>query len=339
MLTFNQLSVDEQETRLLELAKKSLSHWDIDGGLRLIKHRENAVYEVKTSRGERFALRLHREGYHSDQSLKSEFLWLEALRDFGIGVPTVIPDNDGNPFAHISVPSIPGDRQVDLLAWIDGEQIGSVDEGLDGDPQFIRKTYKTIGQVAAQMHNQATLWELPVGFERHAWDVEGLVGDTPFWGCFWKLSALTAQERNIVLTAQKVVRDQLIGYGQSRDTYSLIHADFVPENFLATDNKVQVIDFDDAGFGWHLFDLATALYFIQNDQGYDVARFALIEGYREFRSLPDGMIEQLPLFLAARSFTYLGWVHTRQHTETAEVLSPMLIELCCQTCRDLLNSQ
>jgi Ser/Thr protein kinase RdoA (MazF antagonist) len=189
------------------------------------------------------------------------------------------------------------------------------------------------------MHNQATQWQLPQGFERHAWDVEGLVGDTPLWGRFWELSALITEQRKLVLDARKVVRDQLIAYGQSRDTFSLIHADFVPENFLATDSKVQVIDFDDAGFGWHLFDLATALYFIQNDPGYDVARSALIEGYREFRSLPDVMVEQLPLFLAARSFTYLGWVHTRQDTETARELTPRLIELCCQTCRDLLHSQ
>ena len=59
---------------------------------------------------------------------------------------------------------------------------------------------------------------------------------------------------------------------------------------------------------WHLFDLATALYFIQDDLDYDIARSALIEGYREFRPLANEELAQLPLFTAARSFTYLGWV-------------------------------
>ena len=59
---------------------------------------------------------------------------------------------------------------------------------------------------------------------------------------------------------------------------------------------------------WHLFDLAIALYFIKDDPDFDIARSALIEGYREFRSLANEELEQLPLFTAARSFTYLGWV-------------------------------
>ena len=28
-------------------------------------------------------------------------------------------------------------------------------------------------------------------------------------------------------------------------------------------DRIKLIDFDDAGFGWHLFELATALYFIR----------------------------------------------------------------------------
>ena len=88
-----------------------------------------------------------------------------------------------------------------------------------------------------------------------------------------------------------------------------------------------------------MFDLATALYFIQNEPAYDVAYRALIQGYSEFRALSDEMPDQMLLFRTARSFTYIGWVHTRPNSETADSLTPMLVELCCQTCRDLLNSQ
>lgn len=339
MPEYHQLQVDEQEAVLIKLAEKALLNWRIEGDLRLIKYRENAVYEISTPTGEKYAMRLHRPGYHSDRSLYSEFLWLDALKDYGIGVPTVILDKNGNFFTRCSLPDFSLECQVDVLAWIDGEQIGSCQDGLEGNPKIVSDTYKTIGRVASQMHNQACQWEIPKKFERHAWDMEGLVGDNPFWGHFWELSALKDEERDLVLKTRDLVRFRLLDLGQSDDSYSLIHADFVPENILASGSRIQVIDFDDAGFGWHLFDLATALYFIQNEPTYDVTYSALIEGYREFRSLPDEMLDQLPLFLAARSFTYLGWAHTRPGSETANSLTPMLIDLCCQTCRNLIKSQ
>ena len=336
MQDFEKLPVKDQESRLLELARASLVFWNLDGDLRLIKHRENAVYELNTTGGECFALRVHRAGYHSDRSLKSELQWIEALDDYGVGVPAVIPTSDGNSFAKVSIDSVLEERQVDLFAWVDGIQLGSIEDGLGDDPDAIKHIYQTMGWTMAKMHNQALQWELPADFSRHSWDVNGLVGDNPLWGRFWELKALTAEQRDLIDRARETVRKGLDAFGQPNDAYSLIHADFVPENILVSGDKVQMIDFDDAGFGWHLFDLATALYFIQDDPGYHIARSALIEGYREFRPLADEAFEQLPLFTAARSFTYLGWVHTRQETETARELTPVFIDMCCQICGRLL---
>ena len=50
-------------------------------------------------------------------------------------------------------------------------------------------------------------------------------------------------------------------------------------------DALQVIDFDDAGYGWHLFEIATSLYFIRRDSIYEQARDAVIEGYRQLRTL------------------------------------------------------
>jgi Ser/Thr protein kinase RdoA (MazF antagonist) len=331
------LPLEEQEIRLLELAKASLAFWNLTGDLRLIKHRENAVYELNTTDGRRFALRVHRAGYHSDDSLKSELLWIEALNDYGVGVPKVIPTSDGKIFAKVSTGSILKGRQVDLFVWVDGEPLSTVEDGLVDDSAFIRHIYQTMGQTMAKMHNHATQWELPAGFTRQCWDADGLVGNHPFWGRFWELNALTPYQRVLIDRARAKVRQKLEAFGKSKEAYSLIHADFVPQNILVNGERIQVIDFDDAGFGWHLFDLCTALYFIQDTPGFDIARTALIEGYRELRHLSDEVLEELPLFTAARSFTYLGWVHTRHETETARELTPILVDMCCQSCERFLK--
>ena len=97
-----------------------------------------------------------------------------------------------------------------------------------------------------------------------------------------------------------------------------------------------MIDFDDAGFGWHLFELATSLYFITGDGIYPTARDALINGYRSQRQLSDGALEWLPLFLAVRGTTYLGWVHTRQGSVTAREMTPFLVERACTVADEYL---
>jgi Ser/Thr protein kinase RdoA (MazF antagonist) len=218
-----------------------------------------------------------------------------------------------------------------------GDQLGSIEDGLGSAPQQIHHTYLTIGQICGRLHNQASEWLPPADFERHHWDIEGLLGEQPLWGRFWELEALTDEQRELIDHARKEVRQGLLDYGQSTGTYSMIHADFAPENFLVNSDGVRLIDFDDAGFGWHLFDIATALYFIQDDPHYEVARSALIEGYREYRALSDQQLGNLPLFMAARSFTYLGWVHTRKGTQTAMEMTPVLVDMCCAAAKAFLQ--
>jgi len=91
--------------------------------------------------------------------------------------------------------------------------------------------------------------------------------------------------------------------------------------------------------GWYLFDLATALFFIQDDPNYELAKSALIAAYEVERPVADVGLAALPLFMLARSFTYLGWVHTRPGTETAKELTPMLVEICCSLAEAYLDGE
>jgi Ser/Thr protein kinase RdoA (MazF antagonist) len=205
----------------------------------------------------------------------------------------------------------------------------------------VHDTFHTIGSLAAQLHNQSCGWQEPAGFSRHAWDEQGLVGENPLWGRFWELAALTDEQRQLLITIRTQVASDLARYAADESNvsqYSLIHADFVAENLLVDGEKVRLIDFDDAGYGWHLFELATALYFEMEESYYPVARDALIAGYRCHRQLSEQQLSYLPLFLMARGLTYLGWVHTRPETQTAKEMTPMLIGKACQLAREYLKS-
>ena len=95
-------------------------------------------------------------------------------------------------------------------------------------------------------------------------------------------------------------------------------------------------DFDDAGFGWHMFELATALFWFRDEPDFSELAQALMRAYRAQRTLPDREIDALPLFTMLRGFTYLGWVHTRRGTEAARELTPMIVEIVCRLADEFL---
>lgn len=312
------------------IARGALPHWRLeDADLTLLKHRENAVFRV-TTQDRSYALRVHRPGYHSDAALESEHHWIGALADAGMAVPEVVPTAGGELFVTADIPGLAVPVQVDLFEWIDGRQFGSVESGVAEGGQGASEIYHTLGQVAADLHNCSAAWTPPPGFVRHAWDEHGLAGEQPFWGRFWELASLTGEQRRLLLAARDKAYRELAALPKQPDTYGMIHADFSPENLLVDKQRVRLIDFDDAGFGWYLFELVTSLYFIRGEPYFDEAQQALIRGYRTRRPLDDAQLELLPLFFLARSFTYVGWVHTRPETDTARELTPMLVDASCE---------
>lgn len=340
MTDFYSSTPDEQAERLKALCHAALTHWDCGPcDLKLIKFRENAVFAATAPDGSRYAVRVHRPGYHSDAELRSELQWMLALQASGFDVPEIIPTRNGAPFLTVRHAAVPESRQVDLFKWISGTQLGSVGEEASADAAELVRTFQTVGRLAGRLHNQACAWKLPADFTRHAWDADGLVGEQPLWGRFWELAALSPEQRSLIIQTRDRLRRDLGALDRSSAVYGLIHADFAPENLMVDGDRIRLLDFDDAGFGWHLFEIATSLYFHTGQPHYDAIRDATIAGYRAERGLSDEQLASLPMFLAARGTTYLGWVHTRQETETARELTPVLIDLFYAAAQDYLKTR
>jgi Ser/Thr protein kinase RdoA (MazF antagonist) len=332
MTDFYQLDAEEQAQRLSTLAELALSHWGVsDCTPRLIKYRENAVFEVRDRDGARAVLRVHRQGYHSDDSLESELRWMAMLREGGMAVPSPIApvqDASGSGYmVSVQTDQTPGDWQVDMLSWMPGRELGEVGVPLALDGRDVASLFESIGQCMARLHNLSTAWPQAATMQRHAWDGPGLVGSDPLWGRFWELQGLDAEQRKLILTIKDAVAADLANYGQSCDNYGLIHADLVPENVMLHERQVQLIDFDDAGFGWHMFEIATALHWLVEEPQFELMQASMLAGYQRERPLSTRDLDTLELFFVARSLTYLGWVHARSQTETAVEMTPVVIEI------------
>lgn len=310
---FDALSQDARVERLQTLAGAALSHWGLESaGLELLKYRENAVFKVTApSSGERFVMRVHRVGYRSDAELRSELQWTAALIADGIEAPSAVPTRAGELFVSVRHPDVPEPRQCDLLRWVEGSIIGSVEGGHVATAEEVRTNHYLAGRLAALMHNHGEMWPRPEGFTRLHMDFDGLIGSRPYLGPYAACPLLTPEQVELLDRAREGIRGALAAFGQTPDRYGLTHGDFLPENLLREGDKLRIIDFDDCGFGWHVMDIATSMMFLLGEPQYDDAFAGFVGGYRSVRALPDEHLEMLPVFLLTRAMTYVGWVGSR----------------------------
>ncbi len=298
--------------------------------LALLKHRENTVFQVThPTSGERGVLRVHRTGYQTAASIISEFQWMQALGDVGVRTPAVIPARDGALVITAQIDELPEPRLVDMIEWIQG-QPPAEDNLVD--------SFRTLGELHARCHAHVRQWTLPAGFCRQAWDEAALLdGQHPIIAPAWENWALNAEQRALVLECREALRERLRQWGKEPDRYGLIHADLMPENLIVADDGMHLIDFDDCGFGWYLYDPASALLFYYGQDFYPDLLNAWAAGYRSVRRLTDEEINELPTFLLLRCFYGLGWLHTRRNSDAAQLFIEPLIALTSAIGQDFLS--
>lgn len=305
--------------------ERALALWGLSAApTRFIAGRENRVYRVSTPQGD-FALRLKRPGYRSDAELLAELQWLEAMHAAGVQVPRPQPALSGNLLETIGV------QRVDVIGWLPGTPLGRsrAPLALADAPGVFRK----LGAAMAQLHEACDAWVKRVGFVRCAWDIEGLVGEAPVWGAFWQNPTLDAQTRALFETFRDIARKDLDRLAEGLD-YGLIHADLVRENVLVDGQELRMIDFDDGGWGFRLFDVATALFKNRHEADYDTLKAALLAGYRSRRTLDTTALD---LFVALRAVSYVGWIVPRIEEDGSGDRNLRYIEDARRLCSDYLR--
>ncbi len=319
---------DDRAQAMRAVAEVALRAWALDvTAVELISVSEKTVFKVDTRSGESLVLRVHRPGYHTLDELISEQRWTAALNDAGVSAPVPRHTADGRGYVGVPVPGTNEQRYVGLVEWVDGDTVQSVIEH-DPDAETLVFRFDQLGRMAARIHHAAAVWPIPSDFQRHAFDADGLMGDRPFWGPFWVLPQLSAAQRRQILKARAVLHRILSNYGKDHGAYSLIHADLHPGNLLINGDQLHVIDFDDAGFGWHQYELAVAVFAYQDHPLFNTIYEALIRGYRSVRALDDAAAALIPMFLLIRALALLGWIHERPELDHSRIL-PGLVELAC----------
>lgn len=283
-----------------------------DAAAELVRYGENTTYRVSDG-SHLLALRFARPGYQSRASIESEIAWMAALRAYGIDTPKVVAGRNGENVQEVLLPA-GGVRSVVAFEWVAGDPLPEV-QALD--------PWRRLGQIMAEVHEQSRSWSPPPGFTRPAWDLDALVGDSPRWGTPVPEGVWSESDRRAILAARDAVRERLRRLGSGQLRFGLIHADLGFENVLVQpDGTTVLIDFDDCGPSWYLYELASVLYPLEGTSGFHARRDALIAGYREGRLLAEEEVAELPTFLMCRRLATLGWTFSRSDTAHAQRQRP-----------------
>jgi len=301
------------DAQAIAYAKAALMAWDVPACTpRLIKNRENAVFEVVGPDGTRAALRLHRPGYQTDAAIRSELVWSQGLAQAGMAVPCPLQTRNRDVIAPVE----DAGRVASLVTWSEGEPLGEGGVPFTWAPDRQAQLYHALGAELALLHRISDTLSLPDWFERPRLDIDGLLGEVPLWGRFWENAALTQGEMALLQEARSRLQGELQALSGDAD-FGLLHADALRENVFVQGDSVSLIDFDDGAYGFRLYDLGVAM-----SQNWDFPNApelaaALFEGY----GLDADSAALVPVFTTIRALASCGWCMPRYAANDPALIS------------------
>jgi Ser/Thr protein kinase RdoA (MazF antagonist) len=299
--------------RVTRCAQRALAEHGCSPGatVTLLNVSENATYLIDDPASGPSVLRVHRLGYHTHEEILSELAWMDALRaEAGVRTPRVLPAPDGR-------------RIVGVVDEASGEQrhcvrfefLAGTEPAEDSVPHFTE-----LGEITARMHRHARHWRRPDGFTRFHWDYDAAFGRHARWGRWQDGIGVGPAEREILGQLDATLRARLAAFGTGPERYGLVHADTRLANLLVDGDAVSVIDFDDSGFSWYLYDIGTSVSFFEHQPQVPALVDAWLSGYRRVLDLPAEDEAEIWTFILYRRLLLVAWIGSHSAVDIAREL-------------------
>lgn len=264
---------------------------------------ENPTFRLAEAGRDPIVLRIYHPGNRPEVEIRSELAWMDALgRETPVHVPAPVRTPDGR----------------DVVA-LDGSAYAvafTVAPGRELDDDSLPHTVAAVGEITAHLHAHARAWAPPPWFTRPRWDLRTTLGEVPHWGR-WQAGVLDAEQVRQLERLDAVVRRRLRAWGEGPDRFGLMHADLRMANVFADGDDLTIIDFDDAGYSWFLYDVGGMLTFCEGRPDVDEIVAGWAEGYRRVSPLSDEEEREIPTFLMLRRLLVHAYLGFRSDTDLA----------------------
>ncbi len=232
-------------------------------------------------RGARFALRLYRCKWRSQESIDGELRALRHLHDRGASVAMPIPRTDGRFITDIPAPE--GTRQAVLFEWAPGEM-----------PRYADFTHAhSFGQELARLHHAGD--DFPADGTRPCMDMEYLFRN-PLRKILLRVGGVPSILQRVEVLAERV--EELIRPAEmSLYDWGFCHGDIWAANARVQRDQLVLFDFDLCGPGWRLSDIASYRLGARLCGVEEPAWKPFIDGYLEIRPGISGCLKFTGLFM------------------------------------------
>lgn len=298
------------------LALTALAQYNVSvAQLVFLGHSENVTFRVETWNNQNFAT----SGEYDEQTLfllrihypiakfcdriwqecaviESELIWLTALyEDTDLIVPYPVQNLSGSFITCVAVDDISETLNCTLLKWVDGSP-------LDTEPTPIQA--RQIGELMAQLHQHASLWELPPDLTRPKYDWEQLHASLMKLQSLVDAGTISVTDFAVLERVVQQISNVMTTLERTRTNWGLIHADLNEKNYIFHAGEVCPIDFSCCGFGYYLWDIANTLLHL-----FPENRRAFLSGYQSVRQLPNehqSILEAFFIGAIVNNFAFLA---------------------------------
>ncbi len=301
------------------LANAALPLWRLphDAHAHRINVSENVTYLVE-GEGDQAILRIHREGYHSRRAIECELDWSAALRaESPVCTPAWRTGRNGEAIQSMGHADL-APRHMVLFDFAPG--------AAPQETQDLTPSFRDLGAIAARTHLHSIAWRRPEPFQRLSWNLPAVFGRSPTWGDWRHGPGIDVETGKTLERAEARITTRLTAYGQNADRFGLIHADMRLANLILGPDGPVLIDFDDCGFGWFIFDFAAAISFIEDSPQIPALKNAWLAGYQTVRPLHQEDIAQIDTLVMLRRLSLLAWIGSHIEAPEPQAMAPDFAE-------------
>ncbi len=289
----------ERMELLKKVAEKAMERYDMKyAELDFLVEETNVHFKIKTDEGELFALKIFQEESSDLNDNKAEVYFLSCLKN--IETPAVVMNKEGEGITIVESEWTERPKRIAVYSWMDGEDL---------DGKETPENFRKLGKLAAQLHSQTIELDIPEYITPKRWDKVFYYPDEKAVYHEEKYQKYLTNETVEVMDKVIPILNRRLSELYEGKKPQLIHADLNPWNVKVHEDRLRVLDFEEAMYGLPVHDLAIMLFYYRNDKNFDYeeVKASVIKGYNEV--YPEVRFEDdtLEMLMIARRVNFLNY--------------------------------